>query len=352
MYNICGIQQIGIGCANVAASWKWYRQFFGMDVPVFNEEAEAKLMLRYTEGKPQARHAVLAVNMQGGGGFEIWQYTGRTPQPPAFDILWGDTGIYAAKIKTPDAEKSFSDFGEMDGEILSEEIEISPIGEKYFWMRDPFGNIFQIVEAKDWFQRNGKNTGGAYGAVIGTTQIDRMTEFFKDVLNYDVVAYKRKDVFHDTKCLPGGSNPCERVLLRHSAPRKGAFAPLLGASEIELVQVFDRTPRKIFENRLWGDLGFIHLCFDVRGMDGLQYKCTDAGFPFTVDTANSFDMGEAAGRFAYIEDPDGTLIEFVETHKVPILKPIGWYLDLTKRNPEKSLPRLVIQAMGLNRVRD
>ena len=94
------------------------------------------------------------------------------------------------------------------------------------------------------------------------------------------------------------------------------------------------------------------MCFDVRGMDGLQYKCTEAGFPFTVDTANSFDMGEAAGRFAYIEDPDGTLIEFVETHKVPILKSVGWYLDLKNRNPEKSLPRIVIQAMGLNRVRD
>ena len=31
-------------------------------------------------------------------------------------------------------------------------------------------------------------------------------------------------------------------------------------------------------------------------------------------------MGEAAGHFSYIQDPDGTLIEFVETHKVPILK--------------------------------
>ncbi len=352
MYNICGIQQIGIGCENVAESWKWYRQFFNVDVPVFNEKAEAKLMLRYTGNKPQSRHAVLAINMEGGGGFEIWQYTNRTPQKPNFDIQWGDTGIYAAKIKSPDVEKAFTDFTEMNGEILSEEIEISPIGEKYFWMRDPFGNIFQIVQAQNWFQRTGKNTGGAYGVVIGTTYIDRMTDFFRDVLKYDVVAYKRKDVFKDTKCLPSGSNPCERVLLRHSEPRKGAFAPLLGASEIELVQVFDRTPKKIFENRFWGDCGFIHLCFDVRGMDALQYACTDTGFPFTVDSsAKSFDMGEAAGRFAYIEDPDGTLIEFVETHKVPILKSIGWYLDMQKRAPEKSLPRLVIQAMALNRVR-
>ena len=42
--------------------------------------------------------------------------------------------------------------------------------------------------------------------------------------------------------------------------------------------------------------------------------------PFTVDVDHSFDMGEAAGSFSYTEDPDGALIEFVETHKIPILK--------------------------------
>lgn len=55
-------------------------------------------------------------------------------------------------------------------------------------------------------------------------------------------------------------------------------------------------------------------------MDALKQECEDAGFPFTVDSADSFDMGEAAGRFTYIDDPDGTWIEFVETHKVPIAK--------------------------------
>jgi hypothetical protein len=63
-------------------------------------------------------------------------------------------------------------------------------------------------------------------------------------------------------------------------------------------------------------------------------------------------MGEAAGYFSYIEDPDGTLIEFVETHKIPLLKKLGWYLDLRKRsNPEKPLPRLLLKALGLGRVK-
>ncbi|MFT7230618.1 MAG: hypothetical protein ACI9GO_001087, partial [Bacteroidia bacterium] len=67
---------------------------------------------------------------------------------------------------------------------------------------------------------------------------------------------------------------------------------------------------------------------------------------------NSFDMGEAAGHFSYIEDPDGTLIEFVETHKIAILKKVGWYLDLRKRDALKPLPRWMLKSMGLNRKKD
>src|SRR5690606_16373449 len=102
---------------------------------------------------------------------------------------------------------------------------------------------------------------------------------------------------------------------------------------IELIQVKGREPRHIYQDRFWGDLGFIHLCFDIIGMDEMRKKCDTYGVPFTVDSSNSFDMGEAAGHFSYIEDPNGTLIEFVETHKIPILKKLGWYLDLTKRDP-------------------
>ena len=60
---------------------------------------------------------------------------------------------------------------------------------------------------------------------------------------------------------------------------------------------------------------------------------------------------EAAGHFAYIEDPDGALIEFVETHKVPILKKLGWYLDLRKRDPKKSLPDWILKTLRFSKVK-
>ena len=97
---ISGIQQVGVGIPAVYDAWKWYRKAFGVDIPVFDEAAEAALMLPYTGGEPRSRHAVLALNIQGGGGMEIWQYTSREPQPAAFDIQFGDLGIYVAKISS------------------------------------------------------------------------------------------------------------------------------------------------------------------------------------------------------------------------------------------------------------
>ena len=62
-------------------------------------------------------------------------------------------------------------------------------------------------------------------------------------------------------------------------------------------------------------------------------------------------MGEASGHFAYNEDADGTLIEYVETHKVPIAKKIGLYLNLKKRDPAKCLPNWVVKCLRFNRVK-
>jgi hypothetical protein len=87
-------------------------------------------------------------------------------------------------------------------------------------------------------------------------------------------------------------------------------------------------------------------------MDALREEVKEKGFPFTVDSSESFDMGEAAGHFAYISDPDGTPIEFVETHKVPIIKALNWNINLKKRDPDKSLPRWMIKTMRWKRVKD
>lgn len=348
---ISGIQQIGIGIPNMQEAWKWYRQAFGMDIRMFEEAADAPLMINYTGGKVQSRTAALAVNMMGGGGFEIWQYTSRTPDLPNFEIQLGDLGIFAAKIKVPDISKIYDHLSSKAVDILNKP-EKAPDGNEHFFIKDPYGNIFELVEGDNWFTKGNGISGGAGGCIIGVSDIDKARKLYSDILGYDKVVYDEEGTFEDLNNLPGGGNKFRRVLLNRSVPVQGSFSKILGPGVMELVQVLDREPRKIFENRYWGDRGFIHLCFDIYGMDDIEKECAAAGFPFTVDSSNSFDMGEASGRFSYIEDPDGTLIEFVETHKIPIIKKIGWYLSLQNKDPKKPLPNWILKMLSFNRVKD
>jgi catechol 2,3-dioxygenase-like lactoylglutathione lyase family enzyme len=349
---ISGIQQIGIGVSNVKEAFNWYRLHFGMDVPIFEEAATAGLMLPYTGGVPRDRHAILALNLQGGGGMEIWQYTSRTPVPPAFQPQLGDLGIFIAKIKSKDVTATFHALRKVGANMVTG-ITVRPDGQEHFFVKDPWGNLFEVVGSTEFFSQNRPNlTGGVYGCVIGVSDMDRAIRFYSEILGYDKVVYDQTSDFADLHGVDGGFAPYRRVLLQHTAQRKGPFSTLLGNTEIELVAATDRTPNKIFADRLWGDLGYIHLCFDITGMAEMKAFCAEKGHPFTVDSSGSFDMGEAAGYFSYIEDPDGTLIEFVETHKIPIIKKVGWFLDLRKRkDAAKPLPRMMLKALGLGRVK-
>lgn len=354
-YIISGIQQMGVGVYDLREAWEWYIRAFGMDCRIFEDEAEARLMLPYTGGEPRSRHAVLAMNLQSGGGFEVWQHKGKEPEYRDRETRLGDLGIFSCKMKVKDVDNAWKYWSENGVEVLGRPM-ADPAGRKSFFVRDPFGNLFHIVGATDWFMNLRKISGGSYGAIIGVSDTDRALGLYSDILGYDRVVYDITGIFDDLASVPGGNGRFRRMLLAPSRPFHGGFNPIFGQSVIELVQAIDREPTRIFEGRLWGDPGFIHLCYDISGMDNLRRYCSDAGFPFRVDSmtsheGDSFDMGEAAGFFAYIEDPDGTLIEFVETHKVPIIKKLGWYLDMRRRNPHKPLPSWMMKSLRFSRVK-
>lgn len=340
---ISGIQQVGIGVRNAQEAFSWYNKTLGLNVPLFDDVAEATLMTRYTKGNVRQRRAILAMNMAGGGGAEIWQSNSPEPLAADFEPQIGDLGIFALKIKCSDV-KQFAG----NHQTIST---FSPENKPYTWLKDSYGNQLQVVKDNSWFRPNGSITGGVLGVVIGVSDIDKALKLYQNVLKISELVYDKTGKFDDLKDLDADKKQFRRVLLRKTMNQTGAFSKLLGNVEIELVQALDTTPRKIFEGRSWGDLGFIHVCFDTLDMDSLKQRCTENGFPFTVDSNNTFDMGEAGGRFTYLEDPDGTLIEFVETHRVPIMKKIGWYLNLKDRKTKKPLPDWMVSTMGWGKVK-
>ncbi|MFN8243746.1 MAG: VOC family protein [Ferruginibacter sp.] len=348
---IAGIQQVGIGVSNADEAKLYYRDLFGMNTKVFDDEAEASLMTKYTGGETYRRRAILSMNLSGGGGFEIWQFLNRCPLQKKSKLLPGDTGIIATKIKTADIYRAHAIVSKSPVASIST-IFISPDNRRHFWIEDNFGNWFNIIECSSWFKLTGSHFGGVAGAVIGVSNLKSAYEFYSNILGIDEKVYEQKVnedefPFYDTD----GKTNFTRLLLRKKCGERGAFSKLLGDFEIELVQSDSKLGSHIYANRFWGDCGFIHLCFDVTDMEALKLKCQNAGLHFSVDSNDSFQMGQAAGRFCYIEDPEGTLIELVETHKVPISKKMGLYIDLKKRKQNKPLPAWMVKLLGLSKIK-
>lgn len=343
-----GIQQIGIGVTDARAVFNWYKNNLGFDILIFEDEATAHLMLRYTNGVPRARYALLSMNMHGGGGLEIWESTSDKPRLPENPIQLGDLGINAMKIRAIDL---VSLHRQLTSGLVTELSGIcSPgLGRSQFFFTDPWGNRVQIVEDTYVFSRSVSGAGGVMGAIIGVSDMQVALDFYGKILGYDQLVFDHTGTFDEFADLPGGKGLFRKVVIKQGKRVGGGFGKLLGPTELELLQVMDRKAMPIFKDRLWGDLGFIHLCFDIHGMEEFRLACRRLGYPFTVDSTDGFDMGDASGRFSYVEDPDGTLIELVETHKVPLFRKFGIYIDLKKRDPKKPLPRWLVMIMKIHR---
>ncbi len=346
---ITGIQQVGIGVTDAEAAKHLYKDLFGMNVLIFEDQAEASLMTRYTGNKIHTRRAILSMNLGGGGGFEIWQYTSRTPTLQQQNRL-GDLGIFATKIKCRCIEKAHRQLSTKDIATITE-ILTHPNGSRHFWLQDAYGNYFDIIESKEWFQLKNDVFGGVMGIVAGVSDMDQSVRFYSALLGIEEVTYQGITSLQDAPVKAQRGQQFNRVILKKQMKNKGAFCKLLGSIEIELVQALDFSPVAMFKDRYWGDCGFIHVCFDVIDMDQLKSLSALQRYDFTVDSSNSFSMGSSAGRFCYLEDPDGTLIELVETHKIPIIKKLNLHLNLKTRKNNGPLPDWMIGMLGLNRIR-
>lgn len=348
---ITGIQQVGIGVTDADDAKLYYKQLFGFATKVFDDEADATLMTHYTGDTIHRRRAILSMNMAGGGGFEIWQYLSRqaTIQPEV--IRPGDTGILAVKIKTANIYKTHK---RLSGEKLAviTPVIMSPNSKLNFWIKDIFGHWFNIIEFDDWFNKDKACCGGVAGVVIGVSDINASNKFYSQYLGINDKELKYERTLSDFPFISSNKDEYfSAMLLKKCCAASGPFSRLLGGFEIELIQSWKATGRHLFENRFWGDCGFIHLCFDVSDMEGLKKKIEGKGVNFTVDSKNSFAMGKAAGRFCYIEDPDGTLIELVETHRVPVFRKLGIYFKLKNGNKRKPLPSWMINLLGLSKIK-
>ena len=118
------------------------------------------------------------------------------------------------------------------------------------------------------------------------------------------VIYDVTGIFADLSNLPGGKNECRRVLLGRSKSFAGPFSKVLGNSVIELISATGNKGKRIYENRFWGDPGFIHLCYDMRGMDELKEFCEKKDFPLPLTVRRAM----MATALIWVKQPATSLI--------------------------------------------
>jgi len=348
--RVNGIQHIGVGTADLENTWKWYRKFFGTDIPMFDSVAEAPLMNVYTKGKPINKRAAMILNLQGGCAMELVNPKSFTSRKPDVEAQLGDIGIFITQIKVKNVKASFAFYQENKAEILGE-LTKTPDGRDTFYVKEPNGLIFQIVPGGQWFADLGHHSGGVAGCSVGVRDIEKAVKFWA-LLGYDKVVFDDTAVFGDWHDLPGGKERLRRVLLKQGQQNGGGFAEVMGETTIELFQSLDREPRKIYKGRMWGDTGFVHIGMDVKNMPELEKMLSENGHPFTCDSSNDLQMGKTRVHCTYIEDPDGTLIELIEVYKIPLLEKWGLFLDVQKRDPLKPLPRFMLKMMRFSRIKD
>jgi catechol 2,3-dioxygenase-like lactoylglutathione lyase family enzyme len=351
MYKrINGLQHIGVAVQNMDASLRFYRQFFGLDIPFFDSVQPAPLMDVYTNNSTITKRASMIMNLQGGCAIEVIRPTSFEPKP-AMRAAMGDLGICITQVKCKNIQDSHAICSSQNAPGLTA-IGKDPIGRPTFYMQDLDGLHWQFIEHNQWYTQGKHHSGGVIGCSVGVSNMQDAMGLYADILGFDKVLSDTTDSFSDWKELPGGLEKYRRVMLTQSAQPGGGFANVTGATYIELVQALDRTPAYLFKDRIWGDSMFAHIGFDVKGMKALGQDLSKAGYGFTCDSNDALNMGQTKVHCTYIHDKDRTLIEMIEVYKVPIIEKWGIFLNVEKRDPLKPLPDFMLKALRFSRIKD
>jgi catechol 2,3-dioxygenase-like lactoylglutathione lyase family enzyme len=349
--RINGLQHIGVAVSDMDLSLKFYRKFFGLDIPFFDSVQPAPLMDVYTRHKTITKRASMVMNLQGGCAIEVIRPTSFEPSKAKHPIQMGDLGIFITQVKCKDIRKTH-EFCRKERVSLLTSLSKDPVGRDTFYIQDPDGNTWQFIEGENWYSQNNHHSGGVVGCTTGVSDMQQALNLYRDILGFDQVVYDKSGLFEDWNSLASGNQRYRRVLLTQRAQPGGGFAKVTGKTYIELVQALDRTPHYIFEDRIWGDIGFAHIGFDVKGMKAIGEDLSHAGFPFTCDSNDALNMGTTKVHCTYIEDKDKTLIEMIEVYKVPIIEKWGIFLNVEKRDPLKPLPDFMLKALRFSRIKD
>lgn len=329
--------QIGVGAQKAEPIMEFLKEGFGFDIKAAEDEGAQPKMNMYTNDELMHRRSILVGNFQGGALIEIVEPETTAVKKPT-PIKLGDYGIHVTKIRSHNIEASFNRIRTRFGNRVSD-LYTDPLGRKTFFVKDPEENLYQVsapIEELQTCLSQGKDTGGVLGCSIGVSDLDRAKKFYSEVLGYTV----KKELLHGDNSwnedFLGPEKDVSRVFMVKHTDKTGLLSNLLGDSEIELVKTHgERIPERIFENRRWGDCGFVHVCFNSN--DSAAAKQYLTGRDVEIVTDSRFNWNGLDSDFMYIEDPDRCFIEVTSLYSIPIFMPLGIKYKVNKSKGVKPL---------------
>ena len=329
---INGIQHIGIGVRDRDKSYDFYKNAMDFSVPLSKNTGNCTGMLPVIE-HDEERNVVIALNPYGGGLIEIFQYITKKPiAPKEYDFSANGYLFYGLKVRNIKASMEIVE--KYGGEIISESnntnsdrfipkdfTTMKNNGWKTAIFRDIdgiYGILLEYPESNIGYGNGRPRIGGIEYIAIGVSNLENSIDFYKNILGYTKIVYRAEGNFPEWDVLFGKGRKMKRALLMRERKPEGIFKHFLRGGMIELIEVEGNSGKHMYDGRKWGDIGFMELCFDVTDIDKTLKEVTDKGAEIIVPPYRQ-DMGmNTYATFAYVKDPDGSMLEFADVHRLPV----------------------------------
>jgi len=86
----------------------------------------------------------------------------------------------------------------------------------------------------------------------------------------------------------------------------------VGGDTLELMKVLNPEDNNLQRPLEEGDVGTVHVCFQVDNIEELAQKVKDSGAPVTTDLRDMTLGGGRVIRVFYFRDPDGYALQFLQ----------------------------------------
>ncbi len=315
---ITAFQHVGIGVHDTGRTYDFYRRMMGFRVKLSDKTSYMEEMTPIIGALVELR-ALMAANARGGAAIELIEHTSTRPQEAPQAVQWGDIGYLELGLKAFGLDQLYLNLKSRGVEFLTpvRSMELSSGGrERYAYLRDPDGLLLQLVEEKGGA---GPAVGGVRHVAIGVGDLKRARSFYRDVLGFGDVLHEFKGRMPELDAVTGGRE-MEVAVLGHRGEGSSAM-PLLERAIVKLVHTPAYRGKVVYEGRRWGDVGLMEMAFDVSDLGETTNAVISRGAEL-FHPPTRVDMGSGtAGRFSYIKDPDGNVVEMVEVEKVLRMPP-------------------------------